>query len=95
MEPRANPVEGYLVWRDSAGNWHTHHSYVLSNFDVRQLLMDDFAAQAWQIPLPKSTPHRFDHFKRQLFVNNFRSRALTVAKQDFRKNRLGEAKNCV
>ena len=88
-------IEGYLVWLDRSGRWHTAHDYALNVYEPRGLLSGEWnrpqAVQVWQIPLPTNLPT--DHFERQRAVGAFRALALRIAKTDYNTHTLSESTN--
>ena len=78
-------MEGYTVWVDGIGKWHTNHDYILSGFSTRETL-NAGAVQVWEIPLPSDLPSKDDWLDYRYAVERFRSKALSIAKADFKQH---------
>ena len=84
-------LEGYFVWLDSTGKWHTSHAYVMTPFTLGELRSQCDTTDVWAIPLPDEMRHHIlgDWFEHQTAIEKFRYVALKIAKQDYKSKMLG------
>lgn len=87
MTKTGRPPEGYLVWVDAAGKWHSSHAYALTAFSASEVLAIDGVVEVWQVPVPDGLPPTADWFRRQKAIRDFRGKAIRVAKVDLKTRR--------